>query len=488
MSVVLVAGILIGYFLILILISFITSKGRNEQTFFNANKQSPWYVVAYGMIGASLSGITFISVPGLVGDSQFSYFQVVLGYQLGYLFIATVLMPVYYKYNLISIYSYLNDRFGNFSHKTGSLFFILSRVIGAAFRLFLVASVLQLALFDSLNLPFSITVLVTILLILIYTFRSGIKTIVYTDTLQTTMMLVAVIITVFSIAQKLNIENWQIFSTVANSQYSKIFFFNFKGENGFLKQFFGGAFIAIVMTGLDQDMMQKNLTCKNLKEAQKNMLWFSIGLIPVNLIFLSLGALLYIFAFEAGMAIPERPDMLYPVIALNHLTTGAGIVFLLGIIAAAYSSADSALTSLTTAFCIDFLGHDKNRNKNIKRTYVHIGFSVILFFVIMLFRYLNNDSIINNLFKAAGYTYGPLLGLFMFGLYTKRKIKDRVVPLIAFLSPVLAYIINFYSEEILWGYKFNFEILILNGFITFLGLFFISSRGNPSFPVQNNEV
>ena len=468
--------IFIIYFLVLLFISRLTTKKSSFNDFFNANRSSPWYLVAFGMIGTSLSGVTFISVPGEVGNTNFSYFQVVLGYLLGYYVIAKVLLPLYYKLNLVSIYTYLDKRFGYYSYKSGAFFFLLSRTIGASFRLFLVAGVLQIAVFNQLGMPFYFSVLITILLIWVYTFKGGIKTIVWTDALQTFFMLSAVIITIFIILDKMDISLFESIVLIKNSSYSNIFYFDWKSSNDFFKQFFSGAFIAIVMTGLDQDMMQKNLTCKNLGDAQKNIFWFCVILVIANLLFLSLGALLYIYSESLNIPIPQRSDDLYPILALNNLGGLTSIIFLLGIIAAAYSSADSALTSLTTSFCIDFLNIDNSSNKKKIRFFVHIGFSVILFLVILIFKEINDESVINSIFKAAGYTYGPLLGLFSFGIFTKYNVRDRFVLPICILSPVFSYIINIYSEQLLFGYKFGFEILLLNGLITFLGLFLIRKK------------
>ena len=468
--------IFIIYFLVLLFISRLTTKKSSFNDFFNANRSSPWYLVAFGMIGTSLSGVTFISVPGEVGNSNFSYFQVVLGYLLGYYVIAKVLLPLYYKLNLVSIYTYLDQRFGYYSYKSGAFFFLLSRTIGASFRLFLVAGVLQIAVFNQLGMPFYFSVLITILLIWVYTFKGGIKTIVWTDALQTFFMLSAVIITIFIILEEMNLSFFESIELVKNSQYSNIFYFDWKSSNDFFKQFFSGAFIAIVMTGLDQDMMQKNLTCKNLEDAQKNIFWFCVILVIANLLFLSLGALLYIYSESLNIPIPQRSDDLYPLLALNNLGEITSVIFLLGIIAAAYSSADSALTSLTTSFCIDFLNIDNSSNKKRIRFFVHIGFSIILFIVILIFKEINDESVINSIFKAAGYTYGPLLGLFSFGIFTKYNVRDRYVLPICILSPALSYLVNIYSEQLLFGYKFGFEILLLNGLITFLGLFLIRKK------------
>lgn len=458
-----ILSIILAYFLVLIGISYFTGKSDSNDAFFLGNKQSPWYVVAFGMIGASLSGVTFISVPGWVADSQFSYLQMVLGMTAGYFVIANVLMPIYYKLNLTSIYVFLGQRFGRATHKTGSFFFLLSRTIGASFRLYLVANVMQIAIFDAWNVPFWLTVTLTILLIWIYTFRSGIKTIIWTDTLQTLFMLLAVGVSIWLISDKMNLGLVDLSNTIRESDYSQVFFW--EGKMNFLKQFFSGAFLAIVMTGLDQDMMQKNLSCRNLKEAKKNMYTFSIVLIVVNVFFLSLGALLYLYAEQQGMAI-TRGDDLFPMVALQGgLGMGVGVFFILGLIAAAYSSADSALTALTTSFCIDFLGIEKREQSSQVKTrkWVHIGFSVLLILAILVFKMINDDSVVAALFKVAGYTYGPLLGLFAFGIFTKWNINDKLAPLIAVLSPLVCYILQLYIP-------FGFELLMVNGAITFLGL------------------
>jgi SSS family transporter len=479
MNSIIVLFVIIAYFFLLIFISHLTSRNINSESFFTGNKQSPWFLVAFGMIGSSLSGVTFISVPGEVGNSFFSYFQLVLGYLLGYLVIGTVLLPLYYRLNLVSIYTYLEQRFGFWSYKTGAFFFLLSRTIGSAFRLFLVAGVLQIAIFDAWGIPFTVSVFITLVLIWLYTFRGGIKTIVWTDTLQTLFMLLSVGISISLISTELNFSLTEMASVVDQSPLSQIFVWEWQSGKNFFKQFFAGAFIAIVMTGLDQDMMQKNLTCRNLKDAQKNMFWFSITLVFVNLLFLVLGALLYMYANAKGIVLPERSDDLFPMLALNHFSLFAGILFLLGIIAAAYSSADSALTALTTSFCVDILDFkrmDAQRQKSL-RMKVHIAFSCITFLVIVAFRTLNDASVITSVFKAAGYTYGPLLGLFAFGLFSRFQVRDKFVPVVCLLAPVLSYIINNNSEAWFGGYRFGFEILIVNGSLTFLGLLMIMKPG-----------
>ncbi len=460
----------------LIVVSWLTAGKGDADAFFTGNRQSPWYLVAFGMIGATLSGVTFISVPGWVGATRFTYMQMVMGYMVGYFFIATVLMPLYYRLNLISIYQYLASRFGPRAYKTGAFFFLLSRTIGAAFRLFLVAGVLQLAFFNHYGIPFSVSVLVTILLIWVYTFRGGIKTIVWTDTLQTLFMLTSVGVTIIIITRELDLSFSGIATAIEHSGYGQMFVWDWYSKQNFFKQFFSGVFIAIVMTGLDQDMMQKNLTCKTLPDAQKNMLWFSVTLFVVKFISLVLGALLYIYAGSKGIALPERADDLFPTMALNHLGMVAGITFLLGITAAAYSSADSALTALTTSFCVDFLGFRADEDNRKTRTLVHLGFSVLLFAIIMIFWLINDQSVISAVFTAAGYTYGPLLGMYAFGLFTNRQVQDKWVPLVAVLSPIVSYLISLNASRIIEGYQMGFEVLILNGALTFLGLLLIHKK------------
>lgn len=475
MSPIFILTLVACYFLLLIGVSYLTGRQDDNDAFFLGNRQSPWYVVAFGMVGASLSGVTFISVPGWVADSQFSYMQVVLGYVVGYVVIIKVLLPLYYRLQLTSIYTYLDQRFGPSSYKTGSAFFLLSRIIGASFRLYLVAIVLQYAVFDSLGVPFWATVMVIILLIWVYTFRSGIKTIIWTDTLQTAFMLAAVVITVFLIKKHL-IPDTSLVEHISQSEMSRIFFFDeWKTANAFWKQFLSGAFITIVMTGLDQDMMQKNLSCRSLKDAQKNMFWLSIILVFVNLIFLSLGVLLYDYADANGIS--ETGDKLFSAVALSgDLGIVVGIFFIIGLIAAAYSSADSALTALTTSFCVDILdikSKDAEKGKRLRKQ-VHVMFSVILLLVILAFKYTVDESVIKELFVAAGYTYGPLLGLYAFGLFSKWQVKDKWVPVIAVVAPILSYILKDNSQE--WfGYTFGFELLLVNGLLMLVGLWLIRS-------------
>lgn len=471
--------LIVAYFGVLLLISFLTGKDDSNEIFFKAARKSPWYIVAFGMIGASLSGVTFISVPGWVEGAQFGYFQVVLGYLVGYFVVAYVLLPIYYRQNVTSIYQYLETRFGLISYKTGAFFFFISRILGASFRLFLVAIVLQQFVFEAYSIPFPVTVVISILLIWIYTNRGGIKTIVWTDTLQTLFMLLAVGLSIYFILSELNWSFSDLIHSEAIEPYNQVFFFeDFFAKNHFLKSFIGGMFITICMTGLDQDMMQKNLTCKNLKEAQKNMVWFSIILTAVTFVFLLLGALLYIYADTNNIAIPlmdgtPKTDLLFPEIALQ---SGLGIIlavtFFLGLIAAAYSSADSALTSLTTSFCVDFLNIEK-RPKHLQkklRKQVHIGMSVLLILVIIAFKYILTSNVIDSLLTVAGYTYGPLLGLFAFGIFTNYKIKDRYVWLVALISVSIIVILGTIPSEYFGGYVFGYELLPINGLLTFIGL------------------
>lgn len=473
-----------AYFGVLILISYLTGKDDSNAVFFKAKKQSPWYIVAFGMIGASLSGVTFISVPGLIESQKFAYMQGVFGFFVGYLIVLFVLLPLYYKLNVTSIYQYLEQRFGIVSYKTGAFFFLLSRVTGASFRLFLVALAMQYIVFEQLGVPFWLTVVISILLIWLYTNRGGIKTIVWTDTLQTLAMLTSVIVGIVLITNKLD---WSLFEVLNKDTFkskNQLFFFNdYNSKIYFWKYFIGGIFITIAMTGLDQDMMQKNLTCKNKKEAQKNMFSMSVLLIIVNFIFLSLGALLFIYAEQFGVDIPivegkTRTDLLFPEIAMNQgLGKGLAITFIIGLIAAAYSSADSALTSLTTSFSVDFLNIESKPFAEQKplRKKVHIGVSVILVIVVIIFNMLEG-SVVSNLFTFATFTYGPLLGLFAFGLITKKQIKDQYAWIVAVLAILISFGITKLPETIIGAYKFHWEILPLNGLLTFLGLFFISKN------------
>jgi Na+/proline symporter len=481
--------IIVIYFGLLILISnIVTRKSTDNDTFFKANKNSKWYLVAFGMIGTALSGVTFISVPGEVGnpDLQFKYFQFVIGNALGFLIIAKVLLPLYYRMNLTSIYSYIEQRLGIVSYKTAASIFLISRTIGSAFRLYLVVIVLQRYVFDAFNVPFALTVLISLGLIFAYTYRGGLKTIIITDTLQTFFLVTSVFLTIFFICQSLDLSAIQAFETVKNSNYSKIFFFEdyLKGTY-FWKQLLGGIFVTIAMVGLDQDLMQKNLSCATIGEAQKNMFTFTGIFVLINIFFLSVGALLYLFAEKNGIQIPmvdgvARTDLLFPEIAFNHLTIVPAVIFLLGLTAATFATTDSALTALTTSFCVDFLGMDKTENQNkpnIVRTrhWVHVGFSFLMFLVIIIFYAVNDASVVKMIFKVASYTYGPLLGLYAFGLFMKTKtVHDKLVPFICLLSPTICFFISSYSVELFGNYTFDNELIIVNGLITFIGLLLIS--------------
>ncbi|MBA4134279.1 MAG: sodium:solute symporter [Flavobacterium sp.] len=481
--------IIIIYFGILLLVSnLVSKKSADNDTFFKANKNSKWYLVAFGMIGTALSGVTFISVPGEVGnpDLQFKYFQFVLGNAIGFLIIAKVLLPLYYRMNLTSIYGYIEQRLGTVSYKTAASIFLISRTIGSAFRLYLVVIVLQRYVFDAFDVPFALTVLISLGLIFAYTYRGGLKTIIITDTLQTFFLVSSVFLTIIFICQSLDLSLLQAFETVKESNYSKIFFFeDYLKGNYFWKQVLGGIFVTIAMVGLDQDLMQKNLSCKNIGEAQKNMFTFTGIFVLINIFFLSVGALLYLYAEKNGIAVPmvdgvARTDLLFPEIAFNHLTIVPAVVFLLGLTAATFATTDSALTALTTSFCVDFLGMDKaeNQNKsNVVRTrhWVHLGFSFLMFLVIVFFNAVNDASVVKMIFKIASYTYGPLLGLYAFGLFVKSKtVYDKLVPIVCIAAPAICFFISKYSSELLGNYVLDNELIIVNGLITFIGLWLIS--------------
>jgi SSS family solute:Na+ symporter len=469
MSPYIVLVIITCYFTVLFIIARITGRNADNSAFFLGSRKSPWYVVAYAMIGTSISGVTFVSVPGWVGDTQFAYMQMIAGYLIGYFVIANVLLPLYYRLQLTSIYTYLDTRLGYWSYKTGASFFLLSRIIGTAFRLYLMASVLHLSVFGQWGVPFWVTVVVTLLLIWLYTRRGGIRTVIWTDIIQTTFMILAVLISFYLIGRAMDTNISGLVSLIRESDYSRIFFFNdINDERHFVKQFLGGVFISIVMTGLDQDMMQKNLSCKNIKSAKKNVYLLSVSLVPVNLLFLSIGAALYLFANKQGIPIPERSDDLFPMIATQgYLWKIVTVFFMIGLIAAAYSTADGSLTALTTSFTIDIMSLRKK---------VHILMTVVVLIVILVFRIVNNQAVISAIFTVAGYTYGPLLGLYSFGLFTRLKVRDKWVPVVAILSPIICYFLSHYSEQLLWGYKFGFELLVLNGLITFIGLILISRK------------
>jgi len=482
MSPAFILAIVLLYFLLLLGIAFYTSRGANNETFFIGQKKSNWLLVAYGMIGTSLSGVTFMSVPGEVNAKGFAYMQVVIGYFIGYLVVAFVLLPLYYRLNLTSIYSYLQNRFGNTSYKTGASFFLLSRTLGASIRIYLVLIVLQHFLLDSLGIPFAVSVFVILLMILLYTFNGGVKTIVWTDTLQTTGMILALLITIYLITSELNFSFGSLMSAISAKGYTTVFQTgDWKAGNFFIKQILGGAFVTITMTGLDQEMMQKNISVKNIGDSQKNMLLFSVILVVVNLLFLILGAALYIFLEAKGISFPAKTDETFSTVALNYLPPVAGLVFIIGLVSALFPSADGALTALTSSFCIDILGikdrTDWNEEQKLKtRRMVHISITVLFLLLILLYQRVIEASVISTILKVAGYTYGPLLGLFAFGILTKRKLQEKMVPAICVLSPAICWVLAQNSAAWFNGYQFGFELLAVNGLITFIGLLSISKR------------
>lgn len=491
MSPILIISCIGLYFGGLLLIAYLTSKNSTADSYFSGNHASPWYAVAFGMIGDSLSGVTYISVPGKVGGANFSYLQLVLGYFVGYFIISKILLPIYYKMNLISIYTYLETRFGKHTQKTGAFFFILSRILGASGRLYLAAGVIQFFVFDqieSVHIPFWLSVSVILVLMLLYTYKGGIKTLVWTDTFQSLFLVLGVVVSIAIIIDKMDIGFGQAVSNIASSEYSKTFFWDWHKSNFFLKEFIGGVFIAVAMTGLDQNMMQKNLSCKSLGEAQKNIFWFSVVMVIVNVFFLSLGVLLYQYYAHSLIDLPMNAetgkvitDKVFPNLALNHLGIFAGLIFIIGLTAATFSSADSVLTTLTTSTYVDMLEYDRNTTltevqKSKRRTYIHIGFAVILWLVIIVFDILNQRAIIDTILMLAGYTYGPLLGLFAIGLFTKMNLNDRLVPIICVVAPVLTYVLANYIVKPYSNYEIGNELIIINAGITILGLLFVKRK------------
>lgn len=482
---------LVVYFALLLSVAYFTSKkSADNSTFFVANRNAKWYMVAFGMIGTALSGVTFISVPGAVGVSNFSYFQFVIGNAIGFVVIAYVLLPLYYRMNLTSIYTYLEERLGHKSYKTGAMIFLISRTIGSAFRLYLVGIILQRYIFDAWNIPFAVTIIICLVLIWLYTNKGGLKTIIITDTLQTFFLVLAVVLSIYFMADGLGLSVLEAFDAVKESSYSTIFVWeDFLGsKNHFWKHIIGGAFVTIAMTGLDQDLMQKNLSMKTIGEAQKNMLTFTGIFLVINLFFLSVGALLYIYAAQNNIDVSAllTPDYLYPEIALNYLTILPGIIFMMGLTAATFATTDSALTALTTSYCVDFLNFNKKENPNdpalVKvRNYVHLAFSFLILIVILVFRVLNDDSVVNAIFTAASYTYGPLLGLFAFGILTKYRVNDNLVPYICLLSPIIIYLLNYFVVQPYSSYNVGFELIIYNGLLTFIMLL-ITSPGKQINP------
>lgn len=484
MSATLLLLIILAYFASLYTIAYFTSRNATNDTFFMGNRQSPWLVVAFGMIGASLSGVTFISVPGWVDERQFSYMQMIFGCFIGYLVIATVLLPLYYRMHLTSIYTFLQKRFGEHSYKTGALFFLLSRLLGSSARIYLVAHVMQYLMFDAWGVPFFVTVFITIAFIWVYTFKGGIKTLVWTDMLQTSFMLVAVVVSMYYIKDYFGWSLGEMATQIADSKYSQIFFFdNWADKKHFVKYVLSGALITIVMTGLDQDMMQKNLTCRSLADAKKNMVWFSIVYVGVNFLFLCLGALLYMYAAHSGMAMPDKADMLYPVISTGgYMPQALGAVFILGLIAATYSSAGSALTALTTSYSVDIVGIDGKSEAEVKRLrfYSHVGFSFLILLCVLYIRQMGSSSIIDVIFVLASYTYGPLLGMYAFGLFTRRNLRDKAMPYIAVVSPFICWLFN-YAVQKQFGFGFGYELLLINGMICFAGMLIFSGKQHADY-------
>ncbi|MFA6701991.1 MAG: sodium:solute symporter [Dysgonamonadaceae bacterium] len=476
--------VIIVYFLLLMFISYLTSrKSSDNDAFFRANKRSPWYLVAFAMIGTSISGVTFVSVPGMVRNLDMSYMQMVLGFFAGYLVIAYVLLPLYYRLNLTTIYGYLDQRYGKTSYKTGAWFFLLSKLLGAAARLYLVALILQTLVFDAWGVPFVATVIGIILIIWLYSFKSGIKTIIWTDTIQTALFLIALVLIIWQLGRAMTMNVGEMTNAIVQSPHSRIWVFDdWVSTQNFLKQFFSGMFITIVMTGLDQDQMQKNLTIKNLKDAKKNVITYGFAFIPVNLLFLSLGVLLLIFAQRNNITLPEISDEILPYIVSSHLGSISLGMFVVGIVAAAFSSADSALAALTTSFCVDILGmknEEKSNNvekQNIKtRRIVHVGVSTVFVIVIMIIHSIGSDSIINAIYKLASYTYGPLLGMYFMGLYSKIKPIDKYVPYVAVASPLICMVVEIAFKQLL-NYQVGYELLLINGAITAFGLWILSKN------------
>ncbi len=472
-----------AYFAVLFIISYITGRKADNQGFFIGNKKSAWYVVAFAMIGSSISGVTFISVPGWVGVNNFSYLQMVLGFVAGQFIIAYILIPLFYRMNLISIYEYLENRFGVSTYKTGAWFFFVSKMLGASVRLFLVCVVLQLLVFSPLHLPFVLNVLFTVALVWLYTFNGGVKSLIWTDSLKTFCLIISVILCIYYIASNLGMSFGGMVTAITDSGFSKMFFFDdVNDKRYFFKQFLAGVFTVIALTGLDQDMMQRNLSCKNHKESQKNMITSGILQFFVIALFLMLGVLLYIFADKNGITAPTKTDELFPMIATQgYLPLIVGILFIIGLVSSAYSAAGSALTALTTSFTVDILKatHNKTEKETSKiRKRVHVGMACVMGLVIVIFNALNNTSVIDAVYILASYTYGPILGLFAFGIFTKKQVKDKWIPLVAIISPALCFILQKNSERWFNGYSFSYELLIFNAFFTFIGLWLLVKKAD----------
>lgn len=488
MSPLLVLITMAGYFALLFFIAYLTGRKTDNQGFFVGNRKSPWYMVAIAMVGSSISGVTFISVPGWVADTGFSYLQMVFGFVVGQIIIAFVLIPLFYRMGLVSIYEYLERRFGLKAYRTGAWFFFISKMLGAAVRLFLVCVVLQLLLFDPLELPFFLNVIFTMLLVWLYTYRGGVKSLIWTDSLKTFCLLMSVGLCIYYIASDLDLSLSAMVSSVVEHDYSRIFFFDdINDKRFFFKQFFAGLFTVIAMVGLDQDMMQRTLSCKNFKDAQKNLVTSGVAQIFIISLFLILGVLLYMFIDSSGISVPEKSDQLFPMVATQgYLPTVVGVLFIIGLISAAYSAAGSALTALTTSFTVDILDgirdDDEQRLARVRKR-VHIAMAVVMGVVIYVFNMLNNTSVIDAVYILASYTYGPILGLFVFGIFTKRRVRDRYIPIVALISPLLCYILQANSESWFGGYKFSYELLIFNALFTYIGLCILIRKGREEIKV-----
>lgn len=471
---------IVSYFIILFAISYIAGHKADNEGFFVGNRKSAWYVVAFAMIGSTISGVTFVSVPGMVQASEFSYLQMVLGFIVGQMIVAFVLVPLFYRMNLVSIYEYLENRFGVSSYKTGAWFFFISKMLGASVRLFLVCLTLQLLIFEPFHLPFLLNVILTVFIVWLYTFRGGVKSLIWTDVLKTFCLIVSVVLCIYYIASDLQLNFTGLISSISDSDYSKIFFFDdVNDKQYFFKQFLAGIFTFIAMNGLDQDMMQRNLSCKNSRDSQKNMITSSLSQFVVILLFLMLGTLLYTFTARQGIDNPSKSDELFPMIATGHyFPVIVGVLFIIGLISSAYSAAGSALTALTTSFTVDILNAHKKEEAALSKTrkQVHIGMAIVMGIVIFVFNLLNNTSVIDAIYTLASYTYGPILGLFAFGIFTKKQVYDRYIPLVAILSPALCYILQKNSEEWFGGYQISYELLIINAFFTFSGLCLLIKR------------
>jgi Na+/proline symporter len=472
-------SVVIAYFLVLLAVAWYKGKNSNNESFFIGNRNSNWMLVAFGMVGTSLSGVTFVSVPGAVARESFAYFQITVGYLIGYVIIAYVLLPLYYRLNLTSIYSYLQSRLGFTSYKTGAGFFILSRTLGATARLYLVVKILQDAILTSFEVPFWLTTLIILVMILLYTYEGGVKTIVWTDTLQTTCMLAGLVICVIYILNQMDLGLGQSLQAMGDKGYSKIFFTDPSSKLFFVKQILAGAFITVTMTGMDQEMMQKNISVRTLKDSQKNVITMSLVLLVVILIFLFLGGLLYLYAEQLGVV--ATGDKLFPTVALDHMPAAVSVIFIIALISALFPSADGAITALTSSFCIDILGIQRRTDmddagKKKLRQRIHLSFALVFLFFVMMFKWINDPSMIGLILKVAGFTYGPLLGLFTFGIITKRTVNDKLVPYICIAAPLICFVLDKYQKQIFGSFEIGLELLIINGLITFLGLWVISKK------------